>query len=1074
MKKIKINRSKKIHFGFFIIFLLLFVPFEAIFLLANYPLMDKTRNLYESVKTMGNINFESYIGGYPSSVKNKLLRIGKNTYFYLTSYRSGKGYILVVNRDDYRKILHSFIQRVKVYRLYKYKLFPFIFIDADLDEITMVIDSLAKKPIIIIPNLIYNLSTTEKQYVLDANPTLINNLDIGAHYFWKDGYDGSGIKIGLIDTGVNCSHPDLQDKVLISKSFVLKKYGYDDDEYSGMDGNGHGTFVASIICGSGKGNRLNGTGVAPGAVIMNARVFPSGKVTFATLAGILAALEWLTIGPDGREFSGDEADIINMSIGGPPEFVDVLKMAVDTVIKRGFIVVTAAGNRGHNGVNSMSVTSPGTSLYAISVGGAEFNGSEVSSFSSIGPTSDLIVKPDIVAPSKAIAANVGGGYRALYGSSLSAAYVSGSIALILDFMRKNNITLDHAILPGYIKYVILASAKKITEYDELWCGAGYINLKGSIELLKELKRGERLKRIITLPSHIPIGHLKLRSFFPYRKYVFRGENYTLKITLLSTFTDDYINIKLDGNISHAVSLLSKTQHYINNTMMILPVIFRVKRDIAQGFYLGVIILSTREGINHTIPIRIHVKEEIGKMMIWLKLSPIIENFKYAIYREFVLLAEEFYIYTDAYWGNLTRKVAEKYKIIFIPNAFPAMRVYSENGSIERVFYPNITESELEILKEFIENKGIVILTISFPVTNNFHLANKIASIGGMIFRRIYIGTQSTPALVVANKSIILNRGVSFFLHYGCGLEIVYPYVNVLADFEGLPTSALYLGKKGGLLVMSSLMYLSNYGFASEYKNNVLTFASNFFEFAMNESSSIKCDRTDIIRGEAINLTVYLGNYYNNAKLFALDLAGLREISQISIRNTSLNYQIESRVAGSLYIGLKLIRENYSVCRQILLNIIPRNTSKPVIIFDENNSLKKLGDKDYLNISCRIIDDEGLLPPEYFKVIAFLPELNYRFVIHNNKNFELSIWVSRAALEEMARYYKTKKLRVSFRVTIIDIDLNNVTYALIIDIIVKYEESILGISKEDIKEFLLIVAILATCIAIAYYLNKQYK
>ena len=86
-------------------------------------------------------------------------------------------------------------------------------------------------------------------------PTLTNVLDIGAQYFWSTRYTGANIKIGIIDTGIDSNHPDLQNKIIAAKSFVLKKYGYNVNETSTGDGSGHGTFIASVICGTGIGSK---------------------------------------------------------------------------------------------------------------------------------------------------------------------------------------------------------------------------------------------------------------------------------------------------------------------------------------------------------------------------------------------------------------------------------------------------------------------------------------------------------------------------------------------------------------------------------------------------------------------------------------------------------------------------------------------------------------------------------------------------------------------------------------------------------------------------------------------------
>ena len=168
---------------------------------------------------------------------------------------------------------------------------------------------------------------------------------IGTSIPYQSGYDGSGITVAIIDTGIDLNHPDLEGKIIGGYDFV------DNDDIS-EDTNGHGTEVAGIIASNG-----NIKGIAPNSKILAYKVSEDGESVPSSL--IIKAIE---------KSIDDGADIINISLGINQTNTKI-DQAVTKAIQNNIFVVTAAGNFGPE-LNTIG--SPGMNPNAITVG-ATFN-----------------------------------------------------------------------------------------------------------------------------------------------------------------------------------------------------------------------------------------------------------------------------------------------------------------------------------------------------------------------------------------------------------------------------------------------------------------------------------------------------------------------------------------------------------------------------------------------------------------------------------------------------------------------------------------------------------------------------
>ena len=169
---------------------------------------------------------------------------------------------------------------------------------------------------------------------------------IGSEIPKIDGIDGTGIKIAVIDTGVDFNHPDLFGWGPDGK--VIGGYNFIQENQLPMDTNGHGTKVAGIIAADG-----NVFGVAPKAKILAYKVSEDGEGVSSEL--IKGAIE---------KAIEDKADIINISLG-VNRTNSKIDNAVNHALDNGIFVVTAAGN---DGPKLETIGSPGRNFESVTVG----------------------------------------------------------------------------------------------------------------------------------------------------------------------------------------------------------------------------------------------------------------------------------------------------------------------------------------------------------------------------------------------------------------------------------------------------------------------------------------------------------------------------------------------------------------------------------------------------------------------------------------------------------------------------------------------------------------------------------
>jgi subtilisin family serine protease len=221
---------------------------------------------------------------------------------------------------------------------------------------------------------------------------------------------GSGVRVGVIDTGIDLTHPDLAANIRGGVNILSPNI-------PPQDLNGHGTHIAGII--GALNNRIGVVGVAPRVSLYPIKVLNSQGI--GTLANLIKGIEW---GISNR------MHILNISISGGKKIPRSLSQAVSSAMNRGIAVVAAAGNSGSSAGKGDSVEIPARIPSCIAV--AALNKlNRRASFSATGRS------VTIAAPGENILSTyIGKQYAVLSGTSMAAAHVSGVLAVFRQMFPK--------------------------------------------------------------------------------------------------------------------------------------------------------------------------------------------------------------------------------------------------------------------------------------------------------------------------------------------------------------------------------------------------------------------------------------------------------------------------------------------------------------------------------------------------------------------------------------------------------------------------------------------------------------
>jgi len=276
-------------------------------------------------------------------------------------------------------------------------------------------------------------------------------LDItNAPEVWNQNITGNGIVLAVVDSGVDYTHPDLDDNIWRNAGEIAgngiddDRNGYIDDirgwDFVASDNNpmdldfdGHGTHIAGAIAA--ERNDFGITGVAPNAKIMPVRVlsaFGSGEPNYVA-AGI-------------RYAADNGANVINLSLGNEFVHSSVINNAIQYANNKGSVVVRAAGN---SGVYQPDYPARNADRWGIAVGSSDINGSMDYDSNRAGSTPlDYVVAPGV----DIYSTTPYNTYDTLTGTSMATPQVAGVAALVLN--------ANPTLTPAQVEYILTTTANR--------------------------------------------------------------------------------------------------------------------------------------------------------------------------------------------------------------------------------------------------------------------------------------------------------------------------------------------------------------------------------------------------------------------------------------------------------------------------------------------------------------------------------------------------------------------------------------------------------------------------------------
>ncbi len=789
-------------------------------------------------------------------------------------------------------------------------------------------------------------------------------------------YDGSGVKVAVIDTGIY-AHPDLT--IVNNSNFVTDELpsNFNDDV-------GHGTHVAGIIAGDGGASSGKYRGVAPGVLLINAR---AGNASGLSDVDIISAIQWSS---KPTSEGGAGADIISMSFGGGyPIISDSITDAISNAKRNyGVIFVSSAGN---SGPDYYTGSTPASGVDVIAVGATDGD-NRLASFSSWGPTFNYIGYPDVVAPGVNIISTESfqsiisdeerykgdyfdfpgdGDYIPLSGTSMSCPMVAGALAILLEAFP--NIT------PETARIALLEGARKLEDEnndDILKSGAGLINVSASLNYLNSISPDYNNTAKL-YPDNLPVK--------PYDLLHFPGDHQKFNLTIISGESNTF-DIEIPDNIqgvSFSIDKLNIT--FFEAGISFVELNIQIDKDAFPGVRNFQINLTVGSQVYDTSEITLEIRlpeyrilmESFHGLNDWFP-EPFYSFYQIGFYEAMEDLSElnisidyDMEYWTPDYNKNLNNSILTEEKLAqydlvllqtpilpYSPLEINNLENYFDNGGNLLFLGTRYQDMVIENINYLFSRLGVDIQINEENVMNDEWLGIGIS-----------LDSQSVNEF---DNPKIFNGVSQFYWQYGNSFSVstnaesiaTINNTTVVAMFNGTPQG------KGQFLAFGDLHWIFDKYKSSSFSQDHFTLLKNIIEFLIPKKDvSINIDLfKDRISDPEIGLSIYLKNQTSESPINVSDYTSL----DVTISNGPFSKQILLNTSFSdkgiyfnrsyilpypsyspytIEVNLTIGSENYIKVTKILFfkqseipQIIDLTSDLPI---DDLSITRSIGDSTYL-------------------------------------------------------------------------------------------------------------------------------
>ena len=583
------------------------------------------------------------------------------------------------------------------------------------------------------------------------------------------------VRVAVLDSGIDID-AGLQGRVLAAASFVTFENGYQTEDLSTTDAKPqdvpHGTLIAKELATS------------PNIDIVNGKIMGADEP--GKTPALIAAIEWAV---------GQNASVINLSLGGTPTLGDPLEAVIQWAFSQGVIVVTSAGNSGDYGYMGTTIESPALFDACIAVGALLEDGNPAY-FSSIGPTDQRYIKPDIIASGYTTSSD---GTR-YYGTSFSAPRVAAAAAVLIGYSIDNNISYT----PGSIMTALMLGADPVGDYPDYVVGAGKLNVQQSINIIRDNAEEYNLPAICyAFPGELPIDYER----------IFTSDSYNFNVRLFTS-----------GNSTFTTEIQSATPAVFDipsefeiDQIGRIPVVVNVPDSGVTKIDGNITFVSPDFG-ECTLHIAFDVGTPIAHVAFDISHTPWDMDTTYGQFREFykVLVDNDVSVTEIRNSTATTNSSLHEFDAVVIldPCVYSLNETDPEN--VTPYFLP-FSEEETQAYEDYFNSGGgIFVVSLSNRSTNITSL-NEFLTWTGFSLSGFEVPSGDNPTVIDRIDSHIITSGINGFHYLGATISIPADG-HRLARYGGMPV----LGYKentiqgGKLVVTGSNFFLDNYGILQLY------------------------------------------------------------------------------------------------------------------------------------------------------------------------------------------------------------------------------------------------------------------